>query len=262
MLALAASTVAVQPRWMSQPIDDETGLLDLGRALAYLRREAGMSQPQAAERIGTSAQNWGKYENGKASSLFRPDVQRRVAGAVNADIETLKMVAARIRGEHGHQVEHAFAERGKYAHLSPPTLTIRQRLQAAWTLDDDAMSYGTWHIGRDPRWEGADQWLSEILDDHAEGLGMVRGDLVQCVSAPQTGFYPRTHDLVIVERMRPVEEREVTLRQVENTASGVLLHARTTNPRLRQPLELPSSVHEVTEGPRILAFVSASVRRY
>lgn len=263
MLALAVSTGGVQPRWMTQPTYDEITLVHLGRALAYLRKEAGLSQPAAAERIGTSAQNWGKYENGKATSLYQPEVQRRLAGAVNSNIETLQMVASRLRGDFNQQIDHAHAvaESGAYAHLARPTLPIQERLQAAWIVENSA-PLGSWHIGRDPRWERADQWLAEMYDDHAEGLGIGRGDLVQCVSAPQTGFYPRTNDLVIVERVRPVEEREVTLRQVENTATGVLLHARTSNPRLRQPLELSAAPHEATEGPRILAFVSASVRRY
>lgn len=263
MLALAASTGAVQPRWMAQPNDDDGELIVLGRALAYLRREAGLSQPAAAEKIGTSPQNWGKYELGRRSTLFRPDVQRQVAAAVGADIEMLLAVAARLRGESAEQVEKAFTERGKYAHLSSPTLTIRHRLQAAWTLDDDKMNFGSWHMTRDPRWELADQWLGEVLDDHADGLNITRGDLVQLVSAAETGFYPRTGDIVLVQRSRPVEERELTLRQVENAPQGVLLHARTSNPRLRQqPLELPVALHEAADAPRILAFVSASVRRY
>lgn len=265
MLALAASTGSAQPRWMGQPNDDDDDaeLMLLGRALAYLRREAGLSQPQAADKIGTTAQNYGKYENGKASTLHRRDVQRRLASAVGADLETLNMVVAKLRGESAEQLERAFTERGRYAHLAAPTLTIRQRLQAAWTVDDDKMNFGTWHIGRDPRWELADQWLAEVLDDHAEGLGIGRGDLVHAVSASETGFYPRTGDIVIVQRPRPVEERELTLRQVENAPSGVLLHARTSNPRLRQqPIALPVSLQEAADAPRILAFVTASIRRY
>lgn len=249
---------------MAQPNDDDDAeLLLLGRALAYLRREAGLSQPQAAERIGTSAQNYGKYENGKAPTLHRRDVQRRLAEAVNADIETMMMVVAKLRGETAEQVEQAFTERGRYAHLATPTLTIRQRLHAAWTLDDDKMNFGSWHIGRDPRWELADQWLGEVLDDHAEELGIIRGDLVHCVSATETGFYPRTGDIVVVQRSRPIEERELTLRQVENAPSGVILHARTSNPRLRQqPIALPATLQVAGDAPRILAFVTASVRRY
>jgi hypothetical protein len=67
---------------------------------------------------------------------------------------------------------------------------------------------------------------------------------------------------VIVERSRPVEEREFTLRQVENTASETLLQSRSSNPRLRQTIALPATPHEPADAPKIIAFVTASIRRY
>jgi hypothetical protein len=198
-----------------------------------------------------------------ASTISSPEVQRRLADAVGVDIETWMMVAARLRGARTvESADRLFAEPGAgLTQLLAPQLVIRQRLQAAWTLDDEEMNFGSWHIGRDPRFEGAAQWLSEILDDHADQLGLQRGDLAHCVSAEDVGFYPRTGDLVVAERTRPVGEREITLRQVENTAHATVLHARSSNPRHR-PLELPATVHPANDGPRILAFVTASVRRY
>jgi transcriptional regulator with XRE-family HTH domain len=247
---------------MAQPTDPAAERRMLGRALAYLRKEAGLNQAQAGEKIGTSGQNWAKYETGGAPTIQNAEVQRRLAQAVNSDVETWMMVRARLAGARPVQADRLFSEPGAgLTQLLAPQLVIRHRLQAAWTLDDEEMNFGSWHIGRDPRFEGAAQWLGEILDDHADQLGLTRGDLVHCVSAEDVGFYPRTGDLVIVERSRPVEEREITLRQVENTAHATLLHARTSNLRHRQ-LELPATVHEVGEGPRILAFVTASIRRY
>lgn len=263
MQPLALAALHRQPRFMVQPTDDlsaEQRLL--GRALAYLRKEAGLSQAQAGEKIHTSGQNWAKYETGNAPSITQVDTQRRLAAAVGTDVETWMMVRARLEGARPLQADRAFGEAGKLTLLLAPQLTIRQRLQAAWTLDDDEANFGSWHIGRDPRFEGAAQWLAEIADDHADGLGIVRGDLVHCVSAEDVGFYPRTGDLVIVERSRPIDERELTLRQVDNAPNATLLHARTANQRLRQPLTLPATVHEAADSPRIIAFVTASVRRY
>ena len=61
----------------------------LGEALATLRRERGLSQAEAGQRIGMTSQGWGLYEAGKRSSLFRPDVQRRLTGALDATPEAL-----------------------------------------------------------------------------------------------------------------------------------------------------------------------------
>lgn len=265
MVSLAVARAPIQPRWMAQPNDDDDAELKLlGRTLAYLRREAGLTQAQVAERLDTSTQNYGKYENAKAPTLYRQDVQRNLAAALGVDLETFLMVRARLAGQTVQSLNYdRVFERASdtFAHLRPPRLVIRHRLQAAWTLDDDDMNYGNWHMGRDPRWENADQWLDEMSDDHAEGLGINRGDLVHCVSAADTGYFPREGELVIVARSRPVEEREITLRQVENTASKTLLHARTSNPRLRAPLELAGLTTD-PDAPRILAFATASVKRY
>lgn len=61
----------------------------LGEALATLRRERGLSQAEAGQRIGMTSQGWGLYEAGKRPSLFRPDVQRRLTGALDATPEAL-----------------------------------------------------------------------------------------------------------------------------------------------------------------------------
>src|SRR5690606_5946932 len=44
---------------------------------------------EAGARIGMTSQGWGLYEAGKRSSLFRPDVQRRLTGALDATPEAL-----------------------------------------------------------------------------------------------------------------------------------------------------------------------------
>jgi transcriptional regulator with XRE-family HTH domain len=64
----------------------------LGEALAALRREAGLSQAEAGQRAGMTSQGWGLYESGKRPGLFRPDVQRRLTGAIGATIEALALV--------------------------------------------------------------------------------------------------------------------------------------------------------------------------
>ena len=63
----------------------------LGEALAALRREAGLSQAEAGERVGMTSQGWGLYESGKRPGLFRPDVQRRLTTALGASPEALAL---------------------------------------------------------------------------------------------------------------------------------------------------------------------------
>lgn len=61
----------------------------LGEALAAIRRERGLSQAEAGARLGMTSQGWGLYEAGKRPGLFRPDVQRRLTGALEATVEDL-----------------------------------------------------------------------------------------------------------------------------------------------------------------------------
>lgn len=63
----------------------------LGEALAALRRDKGLSQAEAGARIGMTSQGWGLYESGRRSGLFRPDVQRRLASALDATPEDLML---------------------------------------------------------------------------------------------------------------------------------------------------------------------------
>jgi len=62
---------------------------NLGSALAALRLDRGLSQAEAGQRAGMTSQAWGLYESGKRPGLFRPDVQRRLAQAIDATVEEL-----------------------------------------------------------------------------------------------------------------------------------------------------------------------------
>lgn len=63
----------------------------LGEALAALRRDKGLSQAEAGARIGMTSQGWGLYESGRRSGLYRPDIQRRLASALDATLEDLML---------------------------------------------------------------------------------------------------------------------------------------------------------------------------
>jgi len=75
---------------MSRFIPDPEALR-LGEALAALRRERGLSQAEAGARLDMTSQGWGLYEAGRRSGLFRPDVQRRLTGALDSTPEALAL---------------------------------------------------------------------------------------------------------------------------------------------------------------------------
>ena len=74
------------PRFETDP-----DALALGEALAALRRERGLSQADAGQRVGMTSQGWGLYESGRRPGLFRPDVQRRLLTALDATPEDLAL---------------------------------------------------------------------------------------------------------------------------------------------------------------------------
>lgn len=61
----------------------------LGESLAALRRERDLSQAEAGARVGMTGQGWGLYEAGRRPGLFRPDVQRRLTGALDSTPDAL-----------------------------------------------------------------------------------------------------------------------------------------------------------------------------
>lgn len=234
--------------------------------MARLRTEAGISQAKAGELFGVSGQNWAKYENGRAPSIEQKSVQQRLAKAVGSDLEGLMLAKARLTGDAPPQRPgFGVAERGLWVasrSTDAPSLPITERVQAgAWLFNGDGPDVvgRAFPLGRDPRFAHADQWLAEVVDDAAEGLSIFDGDLVHCVAADQIGYYPKTGDIVLVERRRvDGQERERTLRQVEIFDGGVRLWMRTENKR-HKGSELLGTAET---GPVIRALIVAQVRRF
>lgn len=77
------------------PADNIEERRRLGRALALLREEAGMSQQQAADACGgMSVTGWQNYEHGKRR--FTPDLVRKVTDAIGYTPEDLMIARARV----------------------------------------------------------------------------------------------------------------------------------------------------------------------
>lgn len=243
----------------------------LGRALAVLRERASLSQTVAGERFGVSGQNFGKYERGQAPSIEQRSVQERLAMAVGSTREALLEERDRLAGVRSNVA--SIADRIIPRPDAIPVrhsalLPLRDRVQAgAWLLaDDTAQVMGNGHpVGYDSRYPTAQQWLSAVSGDSVDQLGIFDGDLVHCVDAVDIRYHPRTGDLVEVERTRfQGSERELTLKQIELTPSGVLLWPRSSNPRWQQPLDLTEGLEREDEDVvvRVRGLVVAVVRRF
>lgn len=265
----AARTVQHVPVMSGQ--GDESEAKRLGGALKVLRHRAGMNQAEAAEQAGfETAEGWRKYETGRATGIFKPDMQRRLAGAVAATVDQLKEEAERIRltgaslggGEIVRPSVWSNPRAGEQAFLE-----LRGRVQAgAWLMLDEAAQDAArpLPITRDPRFPHAEQWLSQVDGDSMNRLNILSGDVVHVVDAIGAGYFARTDDIVEVERSRfGGSEREVTLKQVEVTERGVLLWPRSTNPRWQNPLDLRDGAElDETVEVRIRGLVLTATRRF
>lgn len=273
MQLLAATTrPTIVPFMVRDSVDTPEQKL-LGRSLRILRKRADLSTEQAGERFGISGEGWRKYEAGLAKAIFSPETQMRLTGAIGATREQLIEERARLAGEDAPPSPRVTeAERLSWAQTrshqpEPSLLPMRDTVQAgAWLMADDARQEApaTYPAARDPRFPHAHQWLSQVRGDSMNQLNIVEGDLVHCVDAIEIGYYPRTGDIVEVERVRfNGQERELTLKQVEVTQEAIRLWPRSTNPRFKTPLEITAGLRDGEEVEvRIRALVLASIRRF
>ncbi len=122
----------------------------LGEALAALRRERGLSQAEAGQRIGMTSQGWGLYESGRRPGLFRPDVQRRLLAALDATPEDLALRLKRPAAE-TEPAPSGVQSRGRaFEAASPAGPTRRLSLSnddlAPWAVSGVVLEYepGRW----------------------------------------------------------------------------------------------------------------------
>ena len=145
--------------------DDDAGTEGraLGEALAALRRDRGLSQAEAGARIGMTSQGWGLYEAGKRPGLFRPDVQRRLTGALDATPEDLALLVDAAPTPATKPVVEGLQARGR-AFEAAPTVE-RRRLQlstddlAPWAAAGTVLEYAP------GRWPRRDQGCIIEMDD-------------------------------------------------------------------------------------------------
>ena len=172
--------------------ESDSDVLRLGEALAALRRARGLSRAEAGARVGMTSQGWGLYEAGKRPGLFRPDVQRRLTGAVDATPEAL---ALHLTGEAPATpaTVSGVESPGRTFEAAPSPATRRLQLStddlAPWAASGVTLEYAP------GRWPRRDQGC---VIDMADGERRIR-------------LYERSEGEVLVVRGGPgglsVEER-------------------------------------------------------
>jgi SOS-response transcriptional repressor LexA len=149
-------------------------------------------------------------------------------------------------------------------------LPIRRRVQAgAWLQVDDIgqVEPKRYPASRDPRFPGAQQWLSEVVGDSMNALDrpgpIFEGDLVHVIDVIDSGYQPRPGDVVEAERVRfSGREIEVSLKQVAFNGRSIELWPRSNNPAYREPLVVSGGEDDEDTTVRIAGFVVSQIRRF
>lgn len=266
MLSLAATNRQPHHRVnMSRPVAEmpNKDALILGRALSVLRKRAGLSQEAAGERAGISGQGWAKYENGKSPSIHFPNRQLELTAAVDAtpaDLERERLVLT------GASRSASVTDLRPFIDARAQEMIIRDRVQAgAWLRADDTDQGEPrrYAFARDPRFPHAEQWLSEVVGDSVDKLGIFSGDLIHCVDVEDSGWALQSGAIVEIERLRfGGSERELSIKQVEITAQGALFWPRSSNPRWQEPLSLTDGADGDDVIVRVRGLVVRSVRQF
>ncbi|MHC3126289.1 hypothetical protein OB03_02865 [Brevundimonas sp. GN22] len=148
-------------------MSEREAAIQIGEALATLRRERGLSQAEAGARIGMTSQGWSLYEAGRRAGIFRPDVQKRLTQALDATPEDLTLVGGGTPAPDGPVIAPVgVSSRTRDfdpAPSAPKSPTIRFRMgsdgMAPWAFADTIIEYDP---SRPPRQGGG--CVVELMD--------------------------------------------------------------------------------------------------
>ena len=94
-------------QWALRIQEEGPAPMALGERIRQLRKEAGWSQAELAERVGTDSQRISRYENGRITPSL--DAIVRIAEALNVSIDHL--LVDNVPRRPLHTVEHALGDR-------------------------------------------------------------------------------------------------------------------------------------------------------
>jgi SOS-response transcriptional repressor LexA len=196
-----------------------------GERLRAKREERGLSAAELAQRVGRSESAVRNQENG--TNGIPPALAKKYAQALGT-------TAAWIL--YGDETPASTPE------PEMAVLPVLGAIQAgAWLAIDDSSQDEpeTRPAARDRRYPHADQWLREVQGDSMNARNIFPGDFVHIVDLIGAGVNLNTGMIVEVVRQRDGGAlREITLKEVEVTAEGLVLWPRSTNPRWSEPVRL------------------------
>ena len=197
--------------------------MEPGDRLREARAKADLTVEQLAERVQKAASTVRAHENGQNG--IKAPMAERYARALSVSPEWL------LYGR-------AADDRGALPELSE--LPLLSSIQAgAWLAMDDSGQEEP-HLlphAKDRAYPHAKQWLREVQGDSMNAVGVMPGDLAHIVEFFGAGL----ENGMIVEVTRSRDDgalREITLKEVEVSARGVLLWPRSTNPRWKEAVRL------------------------
>lgn len=198
--------------------------MEAGERLRAKREERGLSAADLAKRVGRSESAVRNQENG--TNGIPPALAKKYAQALGT-------TAAWI----------LYGEEELVASAEPEIagLPVLGSIQAgAWLAIDDSSQEEPEirPAARDRRYPHADQWLREVQGDSMNARNIYPGDFVHIVDLTGAGVNLNTGMIVEVVRTRAGSLREITLKEVEVTADGLVLWPRSTNPRWKDPVRL------------------------
>lgn len=250
MLSLAPATVLRHRPPIMADVDDQSEQALLGRAVAALRARAKLNQSQAGEAFGTTGQGWAKYENGRAPTIFRPDVQRRLAEALGFSLADLQAEYQRVIADVGGRPAFGRPSALRRSDIQlvsvGPGLLIRETIQAGAWLDAEDLGWEEqkrFPAAADPRFPAEAQCVAPVRGDSMDLARIYDGDFAHLVDITAIGYSPVNSDIVEVERTRfGGQVREYTLKKIEVTEKGTVLWPCSSNKRWSEPLDLREGV--------------------
>lgn len=228
----------------------------IGAAQRALRLAGGFTLEETGRRMGMSAQGYRRFETGEAHSVHQPSVQTRMARAVERTREELLMRAAAgdvlPAANTGHLRD---ATNWDAPRRDDDRVPLAGRLEAGvWSPVDDLADAAARPSGlqRDPKYPRADQFARVYSGDSMNLAGLFDGDVAHIVATAEISYWPLDDHFVEVVRLRETEDgvvRERQIRVVQVTRDGVLLWAKSSNPKWRDPLFLaPGSQEPQPDG--------------
>lgn len=202
-----------------------TDIADDARAFLTLALEKSGLKPHAlAKRAGVAPTTITRPMNDPAFKFTpKPATLRKIAEAAGMDLPAGLATASQ-------------------AAPSTQELPILGNIQAgAWLeIDESVQTEPVFFTAvADRRYPHAPQWLREVRGDSMNARGIVPGDLAHLVDLMAAGINLNTGMVVEVTRSRNGgSEREITLKEVEISDTGISLWPRSTNPRWKEPIVL------------------------